>query len=80
MTKTPYEIRLELIVIAKDMLMDEYHSKKEYILEQWRNSREDCKSAGFEPIGAPRLPDFPTELEILNKATALNEFVSNSKR
>ncbi len=79
MSKTPYEIRLELISMAQQMLLEEYHTNKEYLLEQWRNNRDDCKSSNNIPIGAPKLPDFPTEEQILAKAEALNNFVSKAR-
>lgn len=79
MTKTPYEIRLDLISLAKDLLIDEYHTKREYVLEQWRNNREDTRAAGNVPVGAPKLPEFPTETDILRKAETLNTFVSKAK-
>lgn len=79
MSKTPYEIRLELISMAQQMVFDEYHIKKEYILEQWRNSREDCKSTNAAPMEPPILPDYPTEEQIMKKAEFLNNFVSKAR-
>lgn len=75
----PFAIRLELINLAKDLLTDEYHTKKEYVMEQWRLNVELSRNTGGVPIGAPVLPAFPTEADILRKAEALNQFVSKTK-
>lgn len=76
MTDTnPFKIRLELLVMAKDLLMEEYYSKKDLILEQWRSKQDSKKSQS----PAPELPSFPTEKNIIEKASALNAFISSGK-
>jgi hypothetical protein len=75
----PFAIRLQLISLAKELLMDEYHTKKDHLLEQWRLNVELVRDKGEIPEGCPTLPEYPTEADILRKAEALNQFVSNSK-
>jgi hypothetical protein len=74
----PFKIRLELLHMAKDLLMDEYHTKKEVMLEQWREAKDKTSPDGRLPA-YPEYPPYPTELDILRKASILNDFISKSK-
>ena len=50
---TAFEIRLELLKMARDMLSDEYFGKREQISNQWSTDCETAKINGQEP---PRHP------------------------
>jgi len=78
MSMTPYEIRLELLKMAKDMLSDEYYGKREIISNQWSTKVEESKINGTPSPEHPGFPPFPTEEEIVKKAEALNQFVSQN--
>jgi len=74
--KTPFEIRLDLIAIAKDMLEQEYNNLREVVLYKWY---QECESARANNQSVPMIPDhhsFPSTQQILEKANELNEFVS----
>ena len=73
---TPFEIRLELLKMAKDMLVEEYHGKKEQVSQDWHVKVENARHAGGVPPEHPSMPIFPTEAEIIAKASQLNGFVS----
>ena len=73
---TPFEIRLELLKMAKDMLVEEYHGKKEQVTQDWHVKVENARHAGGVPPEHPSMPIFPTEAEIIAKASQLNGFVS----
>lgn len=75
---SPFKIRLDLLQMAKDLLMEEYYAKKEHLLEEWRESR-NVSSADGKPLPIPELPTYPTELDILRKASILNDFVSKGR-
>lgn len=77
MSLTPFEIRLELLKMAKDMLVDEYHSKKDTTSQDWQIKVENSRHAGAQPPDHPPLPAYPSEADIINKAQTLNGFVSN---
>ena len=77
MSKTPYEIRLELLKMAKDMLGDEYYGKREVISNDWSTKVESARHAGQTPPEHPGYPNYPSESEIIAKAQVLNGFVSN---
>jgi len=78
MSMTPYEIRLELLKMAKDMLTDDYHTKRDSLQQQWHTQVDAAKIAGTTSPDFPALPAFPTEEEIVKKAEALNQFVSQT--
>jgi hypothetical protein len=74
---TPFEIRLELLKMAKDMLNDEYYGKREQISNDWHMKVESAKLNGGTIPDHPGFPSIPSETDIIAKATALNGFVSN---
>lgn len=74
---TPFEIRLELLKMAKDMLNDEYYGKREVISNEWSTKVEVAKINGGEMPVHPGFPSYPSEIEIIAKAQTLNGFVSN---
>lgn len=76
MSMTPFEIRLELLKMAKDLLTEEYHGKKEQITGDWHTKVEAAKQSGSVPPEHPPMPAYPTESDIITKATTLNGFVS----
>lgn len=74
---TPFEIRLELLKMAKEMLNDDYYGKREVISNEWSIKVEVAKVNGGELPVHPGFPAYPSELEIITKAQTLNGFVSN---
>lgn len=73
---TPFEIRLELLKMAKDMLVEEYYGKKEQATQDWHVKVEIARNSGATPPEHPPMPAYPTETEIISKASQLNGFVS----
>lgn len=73
---TPFEIRLELLKMAKEMLTEEYYSKKEQVTNEWSTKVEAAKQSGTVPPVHPDMPAYPTESDIITKASTLNGFVS----
>ena len=74
---TPFEIRLELLKMAKDMLYDDYFGTRERISNNWQMQCETARHKGETPPEHPGFPPIPTEADIITKAQALNGFVSN---
>jgi hypothetical protein len=74
---TPFEIRLELLKMAKDMLTEDYYGKREVINNDWQMKIESAKLNGGVMPDHPGFPAYPTEAEIIAKAQQLNGFVSN---
>lgn len=76
MSLTPFEIRLELLKMSKDMLEQEYHTKRDQLQQDWHVKVESSRHAGQHPPEYPTLPAYPSETDIIAKATMLNGFVS----
>ena len=74
---TPFEIRLELLKMAKELLLEEYHSGKDRLINEWQVKVESAKLNGQAIPEHPAFPTYPTETEIITKAQSLNGFVSN---
>ena len=74
---TPFEIRLELLKMAKDMLSEEYYGKREVISNDWQMKIESARLNGGAIPDHPGFPAYPSEAEIIAKAQQLNGFVSN---
>jgi len=75
---SPFQIRLELLKMAKELLVDDFNTKKDVIQEVWQTQVESAKIAGATSPPHPTLPPYPTEEEIVKKAEALNQFVSQT--
>lgn len=81
MSKTPYEIRLELLAMAKDILMEQVMSDRIRLENDWGLEREKASIALSEGKDVvlppyPQLPMFSSD-NVINMARRLNEFVSN---
>jgi hypothetical protein len=76
---TPFEIRLELLKMARDLLVDDFNSQKQSLVENWQQQVETAKVAGTTSPEYPVLPQFPSENEIVSKADTLNQFVSQTQ-
>lgn len=75
---TPFEIRLDLLKLSKDLMMEEFQSKKDLASSEW-NAKADWARMNSQPVpDHPALPPYPTETDIIAKATTLNGFVSQS--
>jgi len=71
-----FQLRLELLKMAKDMLESDYFGKREIIANQFAMDCDDAKSKGEAPPKHPGYPNYPAESEIIAKATSLNTFLS----
>lgn len=74
---TPFEIRLELLKMAKELLMEEYYSNKDRLTNEWQVKVESAKLNGQAIPDHPAFPSYPSENDIITKAQSLNGFVSN---
>ena len=78
MSMTPFEIRLELLKMSKDLLVSDFDSKKQSLVESWQTEVESAKISGITSPVYPTIPTFPTETDIVAKAETLNNFVSQT--
>ena len=72
MSKTPYEIRLELLKLAKDSLWEPIYQTRDAKLQEYHSKLTD---ANRETLAFPTLPDFPSSTDIIAKAEELKKFV-----
>jgi len=63
----PFELRFKLLLMAKEIVMEEYYSVKDIyfaLIEQGQTNKED-------------IPPFPTDAQIIARAKELNKFISD---
>ena len=73
MSKTPYEIRLDLLKLATEILQVPVHEQRGTLINEWYALKDNDQPH----TPHPSLPDFPTATDIIAEAKKLNEFVSN---
>ena len=73
---TPFEIRLELLKMAKEMLEQDYYAKREKVSNEYSAKCDSAKINGQPIPEHPGFDQYPSETEIIKKATELNGFVS----
>lgn len=83
MTINGYEIRLELLKMAKEMLEQDWHAHRDLTMTDYNTrvgfAHAKAEAAGFQNTELPSQPTFrpfPTESEIIAKARTLNEFIN----
>ena len=70
---SPFEIRLELLKMSKDMLEQDFHSRRETALRKWEHA-VSMNQEGKEFL--TEVPQYPSEEQVIRKAKMLNEFIS----
>lgn len=82
MTKTPFELRLELLKLAKDILSDDFYNTRHGLETQYHqdldNWEKNYQIGKIEPrIKFPIVEYTVTQDSVIAMANKLNEFVSN---
>ena len=72
MSKTPYEIRLELLHLAREILQQPIIQSRDAKMQEYHSKLTD---ANRETFPYPTLPDFPSTTDIISKAEELKKFV-----
>jgi len=75
MSKTPYEIRLELLNLAKEILQTPVYQTRQALTDEYHSKLTDA-NRGTHPF--PTLPDFPSSTDIVSKAEELKKFVDQA--
>ena len=75
MSKTPYEIRLELLKMANEILVTPVFQTRDAMLQEYHSKLTDMNRA---ELPFPTLPDFPSSTDIIAKAEELKKFVDQS--
>jgi hypothetical protein len=74
MSKTPYEIRLELLKLSNEIISTPVFQQREALLNEYHSKLTE---ENRDKMSFPTLPDFPTVNDVISKAEELNKFVSN---
>ena len=72
MSKTPYEIRLELLKLANDILTAPVHNRREALMNEYHSKLTD---ENRNDLAFPTLPEFPTTETVISEAERLNKFI-----
>jgi len=72
MSKTPYEIRLELLKMANEILATPIFQSRDAKLQEYHSKLTDTNR---DSLAFPTLPDFPSSTDIVAKAEELKKFV-----
>ena len=75
MSKTPYEIRLELLTLAKEILQAPIYEKRSELTTEYHSKLTD---ANREHLPFPTMPDFPSTTDIISKAEELKKFIDQA--
>jgi len=72
-----YLIRLEVLKMAKEMLEQDYHSRRETAHRLWEVQVSDAMERKVPvPTNGPVVPEFPTVDKIKSQARELYDFVT----
>ena len=78
-SQSPFELRMQMLEMAKEYLDQQYTYTREAILQSWHDSIEYAeKVKGVMPI-MPEMPKMYDISEIAKMAETFNDFVSNKK-
>jgi hypothetical protein len=75
MSKTPYEIRLELLHLAREILQTPIREQRGQLSDEYHSKLTDA-NRGALPY--PHLPDFPSTADIVGQAEELKKFVDQA--
>jgi len=75
MSKTPYEIRLELLKMANEILTMPVHQERVALNDEYHSKLTD---ANRNTLPYPTMPDFPSSTDIIRKAEELKKFVDQA--
>jgi len=75
MSKTPFEIRLELLKMANEILAAPVFQKRQALTDEYHSKLTDANRAD---VPFPTMPDFPSSTDIVAKAEELKKFVDQA--
>lgn len=75
MSKTPYEVRLELLKMANEILATPVFQSRQALTDEYHSKLTD---ANRSELPFPILPDFPSSTDIVVKAEELKKFVDQA--
>lgn len=76
MAQSGYEIRLELLKMAKESLDTDFLSKRDLVMFDFNVRCQWAAQNGKEIPEMPAVPEMPTVHQITERAKELNEFIN----
>lgn len=74
----PYEIRLQLLQMSRELLEHEFVAEKEAAFETFRAENGQFQSGRGNGPSSLAMPDFPTSEKIIEKANQLKAFIDTN--
>ena len=75
MSKTPYEIRLELLKMANEILVTPIFNTRDAKMQEYHSKLTDANRESHPFL---TLPDFPSSSDIVSKAQELKKFIDQA--
>lgn len=72
----PFEIRFNLLKLARDTLVEEYHQYNDHLQQRWHMECDYAKQCGHPLPEKPQPLPYPSAKNIMVEAERLYEFVS----
>jgi len=76
MTKTPFELRFELLNLSKDILTEKMYAERTKLENDWNAHREIATMHNMAVQPFPNVPSLDED-EVIRLARKMNEFVSD---
>ena len=78
-SKTPYELRLQMLQMAKDMVNQNFELQREIAMKYWDATISAAKDAKLIPeVPKDLMPKVPTLEDVMKVAEQMNSFVSGA--
>lgn len=71
------EIKLNVLKMAKDIIVDRYFNKKEVLICNWQAGLNVAEKSGKDYPDWKSNLDFPDEEEVIKMAKSFNDFIFN---
>lgn len=75
-TKSPFELRMDMLAMAKEILEKQFEINKEFAMKSWELAVDTANKAKESMPAMPAVPKYPTYDEIVELAKKMNSFVS----
>ena len=70
--------RLELLRMSREMVINEHVDRRAELHNKWVNESEELWKTKRQRLAYPSIPPYPTEKDILERAKALLDFISDT--
>ena len=80
MSSNPYQLRFEVLAMAKDIVSEAYHSQRDNLINEYHAKLETTPEDQRSKLVYPVLPSYPSEQVILEKAKQLYTFVLDDSK